>query len=207
MISERLKLLRSKVHKSQKEFAESLGIKRSGYSHIENNRREISMRVLHAVVKATNCNINWLLTGEGRMFKAEFERNIQTLHVESDIAAGDSVRMKGPGFGGVSLASPLVNNVDDYHYYRVNGRDMEPKICNNDFIIIEKDTNWTDKKGKICAVNIKGKPNLKIVTYNPENDKIILSTNKLGDQPDIIDPKQLDTTLIGKLYSMYRSGK
>jgi len=68
MIGKRLKLLRLQLNRTQNKFCELIGVKRAVYNHYENNRRSPSVQIISKIAKATNCNLNWLLTGEGPMF-------------------------------------------------------------------------------------------------------------------------------------------
>jgi SOS-response transcriptional repressor LexA len=208
MINERLKILRSKVHKNQQEFADLLGIKRAGYNLIENNKREMTMRVLHALVKSTSCNTHWLLTGEGEMFITDREyasdKSCQILHVESDIAAGEPVEATGERLDSFSIGLSFLQNVNDYFCFRVNGRSMEPDVQNDDLVIIKKDINWNDKDNIVCAVRIDGDITLKRIQHDYKQKMIVLTSDNKDYPPIIVNPKHSDAFMIGCLYLVVR---
>jgi SOS-response transcriptional repressor LexA len=208
MINDRLKILRNKVHKNQQEFADLLGIKRAGYNLIENNKREMTMRVLHALVKSTRCNTHWLLTGEGDMFITEREylsnESCQNLHVESDIAAGEPVEATGQRLDSFNIGHSFLQNVNDYYCFRVNGRSMEPDIKNEDLIIIKKDNNWNGKENVVCAVRIDGDITLKRIIHDHKKKMIILISDNKDFLPIIVDSKHSDAFMIGCLYLVVR---
>lgn len=67
-INNRLRELRKVLGLTQKEFANSIGIKQTSYSDIENLRRELTERNKNLICKAFNVNPQWLETGIGEMF-------------------------------------------------------------------------------------------------------------------------------------------
>ena len=76
-INERINKLRSINSLNQKEFSEKLGISRSHLSEIESGKSLPSEMLLRLLCLTFNVNPNWLLTGEGEMFKAEPEAQEQ----------------------------------------------------------------------------------------------------------------------------------
>lgn len=69
MISERIKLLRTSLHKTQKEFSDDLNINQSNISSIEGGRSIPSIEIAEKIVALfPNVNPAWLLTGVGTMF-------------------------------------------------------------------------------------------------------------------------------------------
>jgi transcriptional regulator with XRE-family HTH domain len=206
-IGQRLKDFRKKSRLTQVEFAKALHCSQATIADYEKDRMYPSATILNYIVRTYDINLNWLFTGKGEMIKPVQKKDriiSQLLQVESDIFAGDPINMKGLEFGGVDLADPVVDLVDNYHYFRVNGSDMEPEYKNNDFIVFKKDSNWLDKESTICAIRIDGKLSLKRVTYDHKNEMIILTTNRKDDQPLIINPKQSSVVLIGRYHYMQR---
>ena len=72
----RLKKLRLVKGLKQKEFANSIGITVSYLSQIENGEKGMSLDTLSLLSVKFGVNIDWLITGEGPMFREE-ERNLQ----------------------------------------------------------------------------------------------------------------------------------
>ncbi len=70
---ERLKKLRTTKGLKQKEFAELLGITVSYLSQIENGEKGMGLDTLILLSGKFGANINWLLTGEGPMFREDTE--------------------------------------------------------------------------------------------------------------------------------------
>lgn len=70
-IAKQIKLLRNHLGLSQKEFAEKLDHKWYQIKDIETGRTKASIDILIKISEKFSVNANWLLTGEGPMFKEE----------------------------------------------------------------------------------------------------------------------------------------
>lgn len=70
-MEERLKLLRKELNKSQKEFAESLGLGQSTWAMIEVGKRELNERHIKLICSIYKINEEWLRTGDGKMYNKE----------------------------------------------------------------------------------------------------------------------------------------
>ena len=72
-INERFKMLRESCQKTQAEWADILGLSRSGVSEIEAGRRNVTKKHIRSLELWDGCkdkaiNIDWLKTGNGEMF-------------------------------------------------------------------------------------------------------------------------------------------
>lgn len=72
-INERFRMLRESCQKTQTEWADILGLSRSGVSEIEAGRRNVTKKHIRSLELWDGCkdkaiNIDWLRTGEGEMF-------------------------------------------------------------------------------------------------------------------------------------------
>lgn len=72
-INERFKMLRESCQKTQTEWADILGLSRSGVSEIEAGRRNVTKKHIRSLelwdgYKDKAINIDWLRTGNGEMF-------------------------------------------------------------------------------------------------------------------------------------------
>lgn len=68
-VSDRLRIIRNALGKSQVEFAQALGLKQGSYSDIERGRtKNMSESVLNLLSIKYSVNIDYLLNGEGEMF-------------------------------------------------------------------------------------------------------------------------------------------
>lgn len=89
-MKERLRMLRKKLNLTQKEFANSIGLKSSSaIGNIELGLIELSQRNIDAICKEHNVNEEWLKTGTGNMFNEisledEFDLLVGELYAEND---------------------------------------------------------------------------------------------------------------------------
>ena len=74
MLGERIRVIRKRLNLSQKKFAEILGISLITLQRYEKGEREPSSEVLVNIKQKFKVNMNWLLTGEGKMFLEEDEK-------------------------------------------------------------------------------------------------------------------------------------
>lgn len=70
-MNERLKLLRKDLKMSQREIAELLEIAPRSWQQYENGSNIPGGKVLEALLEKLNVNINWLLSGTGKMYFKE----------------------------------------------------------------------------------------------------------------------------------------
>jgi len=111
MISERLIKLR-KLFKpnSASAFARELGISQTTYSNYENGVRSIPDNVYALLHSKFNANLNWLLTGNGKMLNStnftkrkqpknlsvkEWGQNIQKLRAENNLTIDNFCKLTG----------------------------------------------------------------------------------------------------------------
>lgn len=66
--NQRLRLIRELLQINQTEFSKALGFKQSHISAVESEKKEVSVKIIYAVVNKFKVSANWLLTGEGDMF-------------------------------------------------------------------------------------------------------------------------------------------
>ena len=70
-ISNRLREIRKYFGLSIKEFSQQIYISNSLYGSIEHGDRELSDRICQLIVSKFNVNRDYILTGEGAMFKTD----------------------------------------------------------------------------------------------------------------------------------------
>ena len=80
-MNERLKQLRKEFNMKQGDFATALSISQGHLSDIENNRKEVSDRVISICSLKFNVNEDWLRTGNGEMFNKMSEDEELDLYV------------------------------------------------------------------------------------------------------------------------------
>lgn len=209
VIGDRLKLLRNNVNKTQQEFSDFVGIKRAVYNHYENNRREMSLKVILSVSKVTKCNLNWLLNGEGTMFIEDpipvSEGSCQVLSILDYIAAGPAGEASEQPLGYLSIGTGVIKDVGNVSCFKVNGSSMEPEIKNGDLIVVNKHSTWEQSENKVCAVSVDRVLMLKRVLHDPSNKNMMLVSLNIVFQPMIISPEYSNVELIGVLQTVIRN--
>lgn len=89
-MKERLRLLRKHLELTQKEFAQSIGLKSaSAIGNIELGLIELSERNINSICEVHNVNKDWILTGNGDMIilvspEEEFDILVGKLYAEDD---------------------------------------------------------------------------------------------------------------------------
>jgi transcriptional regulator with XRE-family HTH domain len=66
--NQRLRLIRELLQFNQTEFSKALGFKQSHISAIESEKKEVSVKIIYALVNRFKVSANWLLSGAGEMF-------------------------------------------------------------------------------------------------------------------------------------------
>lgn len=92
-INLRLKKIRTELKMSQDDFARRLGFSRGVVANSELGRAEIRPLYLEQVCKEYNVSLNWLRTGEGKMF-APADRNTEISSFVGGILADQSDSFK-----------------------------------------------------------------------------------------------------------------
>lgn len=69
MIEKRLKLIRNSIGLSQKDFGAIMGIAQTSYANYESGRSSIPASLLESLAEKLSINLNWLITGEGSMYR------------------------------------------------------------------------------------------------------------------------------------------
>ena len=67
---ERIKTLRKELGLTQQEFADRIGVTKVAISNLENGHHNITRQMTVAIYREFGVNRQWLLTGEGEMFRA-----------------------------------------------------------------------------------------------------------------------------------------
>lgn len=89
-MKERIRLLRKSLNMTQKEFANSIGLKSpSAIGNIELGLIELSQRNIDLICQIHNVNESWIKFGEGNMFNEislddEFDLLVGSLYAEND---------------------------------------------------------------------------------------------------------------------------
>lgn len=72
--NQRLRMIRELLQFNQTEFSRALGFKQSHISAVESEKKEVSVKIIYAIVNKFKVSANWLLTGTGEMFLTHHDR-------------------------------------------------------------------------------------------------------------------------------------
>lgn len=156
-ISHRIKELREIKKLSQVQFAKALGVTSASISFYENGKRKPELSFLNTVTHVFGVNGNWLITGEGEMFRSSegvqaSPGDILRLPVVAHIAAGPPMEVVDEEpLEWLHVPREVLNLPPPYYVFKVEGDSMEPLIVQDDYVILSR--NWRGQKlhGKICG--------------------------------------------------------
>ena len=103
-IGVRIKQIRSEKKLTQDEFSNILGIKQANLSHIENKGSKISVEILDKIISNFDINADWLLSGEGKIFRNEQKMG----DVSKSTVVGNNIHGNG-----ISIHHPISKTVAD----------------------------------------------------------------------------------------------
>jgi len=208
-INERLKLIRQNLGLSQQKLAEELGLQRNIVADVERGKvKNPNFKLLRKLEEKYNINPDWLLTGEGEMYKTQkgginvaekLENAVEINYLPEVYAAA--------GYGAVNEDYPIIekmscslefvssilnikNPYNGVDIIKVIGDSMEPFISNGEVVVIEKTHNAHN--GDIVIANINGNVYVKrlekdpfgkwvkLISENPEYETIKLEGEELN---------------------------
>ncbi|MEW5745239.1 MAG: LexA family transcriptional regulator [Nitrospirota bacterium] len=112
-IGARLREYREKKHYKVAEFASIIGISQGTLSDIENEKTKPSAETIAAIVRHTDINATWLLTGrttekESYMYRAPAERSMIIAEQPAEFMKSDAVSVTVHALGGAGMGKMLV---------------------------------------------------------------------------------------------------
>ncbi len=80
-MNDRIRMIRTELGLTQKQFAEKLGLKQNSISNLEKDGYTVTPQNIRAICAQFNVDEHWLRTGEGSIFHSDnnTDRNEQTL--------------------------------------------------------------------------------------------------------------------------------
>lgn len=155
-LGSRLKILRKKLNKSQREFATILDISQAAYCNYEKDERNMPSDLLSKIIIAFRLNSDWLINGTGdmlitpenieKMFCEANDNNdavkIERIHIKPSCGNGTIV-LDEAEVTPILLGTKLIQNIfkiQDAHSLKVfqaNGDSMEPTIYDGDDVLVD----------------------------------------------------------------------
>ncbi len=138
MIGDRIRTARKKLKFTQTKFAKEIGISPNYLSELEANKKSPSERILKLMEIRFAINKDWLLTGEGEMFRKK-EDSVEFVKM----TAVPVLNAEAPA--GFPALPPEQDEIIDYIYLpnapkkayavKVKGNSMSPTIKDGDYVI------------------------------------------------------------------------
>ena len=205
---QRLKQLRQNLGLTQKDFAEKLGFKWYKVKDMETGKQKITYETAKLIEKNFSINPDWLLTGEGEMYKTnerlqkakELLNNIENNH-KTDVVNvpfyEDIYASAGAGAYNEELTPTqklafsenflrnMLNIIDfaGLHIITAVGDSMQPTVFDGDRLFVLPIRDHDLKDGGVYVISTPFGVLVKRVYIYPVEEKIILHS----DNPDIKD--------------------
>ncbi|MGL4388211.1 MAG: XRE family transcriptional regulator [Brevinema sp.] len=187
----RFKEIRTYLNLSQVEFGHKLDISNVQISHIESNSRDIQIDTLNKLLKM-NVNIDWLLTGEGEMFRGEGVNTCQVpslvpkeeicyvrkldIHAAAGVGIINYADGEVPIWVGLPASFIYPYSPSSIALLNVHGASMEPTMRHGDVLLVsEQDTSLMSEH--IYIIRIGEELKVKRVDKLPNKNIVIWSDN------------------------------
>ena len=187
--------------KTDKEMAEKWGISYSTLDTWKNRDKIPEKRLLDFTLKY-GVSLDWLLTGEGEMYK-QTENRVQVFDEENGIEVNYYPEVyAAAGYGAtntliepkrIKLAEFILKFFGIRNYKKVDiinvlGDSMEPVFSNGDLAVVERVESIEEvKNGDTVIINIDGDVYIKKVEKIPFENKLILKSNNTLYKDILID--------------------
>jgi phage repressor protein C with HTH and peptisase S24 domain len=201
--SEKYKFIQEKSGLSKSAFAESIGISRSHYHHIEKGMQKPSLEVLERLSKIYQINLNWLISGNGL---SGFDEDIVEIELyNQEAAAGKGREIQD------YIEKKYVPILNDFL------RPHDPKNLKAVYVSGDSMINERINDGDIAIFNIKQKEGngiyvitigntllVKRVDFNPANKTIELISANPAYEPRRYTGIELDDIKVeGRVIACY----
>lgn len=179
MLSKRFSLVREKTGLSQKDMAEKLKVQKSVVSEIESGKRDISKNVILALVAEFGVSADWLLTGEGEMFRENHtlpasSAKIPVLRQRVSCGPGQEWQDEDIVDGYIEPfgAFPSLRNAKLYAF-RVSGTSMVGAGINDgDIVLFDASSDASDIRDDLYVFAFDGAVYCKLLKFEPLGKKI-----------------------------------
>lgn len=179
MLSKRFSLVREKTGLSQKDMAEKLKVQKSVVSEIESGKRDISKNVILALVAEFGVSADWLLTGEGEMFRENHtlpasSARIPVLRQRVSCGPGQEWQDEDIVDGYIEPfgAFPSLRNAKLYAF-RVSGTSMVGAGINDgDIVLFDASSDASDIRDDLYVFAFDGAVYCKLLKFEPLERKI-----------------------------------
>lgn len=209
-IGQRIKKVRKELGLTQEEFANKLGLHRNTIKKYENGESIPSTKFLKLLEYEFGINPRWILKGEGEMFlPSNYEKRKEELYkigfpkikyipIIGYVSAGIPEREEWKIMDWIAIPESSRGSFA----LIVDGTSMEPLIPKRSIIIVYEIFSPLElKDGDIVVACIDGEYTLK--RFFLEKGKIILRSENKNFKDIVIDPKEFEIYIKGKVEALY----
>lgn len=204
-------LLFNKTIKSRRELAEKMGYTESSMSQILNGKVSLSEKFIKnlSIIDKT-LNIDWLMTGEGKMLKSDEKESPPDVprisytegvpYYDVDFIGGFDLVMNdqttAPAY---NIDFAKYNNAD--FWCNVSGHSMSPEISHGDIIAIKELNDWRTflPLGEVYAIVTTEHRTIKKVTSCDDADSFLLIPINKSEE---FRPQIIPKAIILKIYKV-----
>jgi phage repressor protein C with HTH and peptisase S24 domain len=221
-VKDRLKILIDLLGLKIKDFSRKTGVPYPTLLHYLNGTRSPTQENLQKIAIQTQCNLNWLLTGEGEPFikketkeplmvrkettayeGSEFGKNYVLIPmVSGKISAGKGLTPLQDFEVELKLAfrTDWIKRKEDHtkmSLIRVEGESMEPNLYSGDIVLVDGNRNFVDLHGGIYAIYVDDSIMIKRIQLIFNEKKLKIISDNTRYEPIIVSPD--DIHVIGKV--------
>lgn len=183
----RLKEIRKQNNMTQKQVADLLGIEQQSYARCESvDIKTLSLTRLNELALIFNTNIEYLL-------ETNTDKNSKGIKIPvlGTIPAGIPIEMVEDIIDYEEIDTELAKT-GNFFGLKVKGNSMEPRILNNDVVIVRKQENA--ESGDVCVVMVNGFDatlkqikkdinGITLIPFNKEYKEIHYTNEQIRDLP------------------------
>lgn len=158
-IGDRMRILLHKKRMTQSELAQKIGVSQSAISQMISGKNQPSFELITAISRELDVNCNWLMMGEGPMYKSDSgggapkvvsvdaDGRPNILLVPAKAQAGYALERLQTGYlsklPAFHLPLPRLKQ-GEYRAFEVDGDSMEPTLVQNDVVVCSAldDPRW-----------------------------------------------------------------
>jgi transcriptional regulator with XRE-family HTH domain len=156
-MKDRISLLIKALNFTAAQFAEEIGVQKSGISHIISGRNNPSLEFINKILlRFPEVNMEWLMMGKGPMIRGELNKNKP---VEPILTPRSDQDIKTPDLFSFEISSPeRIKNEDEINYNRLSTKDGEmkaqqEKVVNN--VLAENLNSMTTNENFVQTIKRK----------------------------------------------------
>lgn len=210
--SDNLKRLRKEINFTQEELAKALNVTKSRINMYECGEREPNFEMLESIADYFNVDMNYLL-GETdvknskqqddirKKYDSIYSNRVKKIPVLGEVAAGFPMFAEENIIDYEEIPAERAKN-DDYFALKIHGDSMEPRIWNNDVVIVRKQSDVDSGDIAIVIVNgdlgtckkvVKHSSGISLISFNSKYEPMFYTFD---------DIKTLPLTIIGKVVEL-----